>query len=274
MKSTDWNPHFDRLSPVFEPFRPLTKAIRKLNHWPTCWDLAQLKQQACSNAVTHSGLPVRFVSQVNTVRDDFAQQYESRIYQTGIVSTRPENWHDFFNALVWMTFPRAKAALNHMHYHALIHASQRKTQGRGSVRDAATLFDESGVVVLCTQAQLIELLRHHEWKEVFWWQRKTVMTSMRFVVFGHAVYEKSLNPYIGMTGKGVFFQVEEAFLQQPLVTRLRVVDQWLADFLLLRLSTTDDLSPVPVLGYPGWFDANGFGEFYDNQEYFRPRTRK
>ncbi|MCP5245377.1 MAG: DUF3025 domain-containing protein [Burkholderiales bacterium] len=273
MKPTDWNPFFDRLSPVFEPLKPLTEVISSVKNWPTCQDLENLKQQTGNDLVTHSGIPVRFVPQVNSGSDDFARQYESGIYQTGIVPTRPGNWHDFFNALVWMTFPLAKVALNRMHYHALTHAGQHKTQGRGAVRDAATLFDESGVIVLSSQARLIELLRQHEWKEVFWRQRKTVLTSMRFVVFGHAMYEKALNPYIGMTGKSVFFQVKEAFLQQPLTAQLRAVDQRLADFLLYRLSTTDDLSPVPVLGYPGWFDANGFSEFYDNQEYFRPRTK-
>lgn len=274
MKLTDWDPSFDRLSPIFEPFRPLTGVVGKLNHWPTCQDLEQLKQQTSNDVLTYSGMPVRFISQENATGNDFAQQYECRIHQTGTVSTRPESWHDFFNALVWMTFPLAKAALNHMHYHALVDASQQKLPGRGQLRDAATLFDESGVIVLSSQARLIELLRQHEWKEVFWWKRKTVLASMRFIVLGHALYEKALNPYIGMTGKGIFFQVEAVFFQQPLTAQLSVIDQWLADFLLQKLSSTADLSPVPILGYPGWFDANGFGEFYDNRQYFRPQTKK
>ncbi|MBL8391935.1 MAG: DUF3025 domain-containing protein, partial [Candidatus Accumulibacter sp.] len=35
--------------------------------------------------------------------------YETRIWLTGEVATRPDNWHDFFNALVWFAFPNTKA---------------------------------------------------------------------------------------------------------------------------------------------------------------------
>lgn len=270
MKLMDWNPHFDRLSPIFEPFWPLKEAIGKLANWPTCQHLNNLKQQISNEVITHSGFPVRFISEGDAANDDFAQQYEARVFLTGAVATRPENWHDLFNALVWLTFPHTKAALNQIHFQVLTHASQHKSSGRGMLRDAATLFDESGVIVLSSQIRLIELLRQHEWKEVFWWERNTVQTSLRFIIFGHALYEKALNPYIGMTGKSVFFQVEEAFLRQPLCAQQHAIDQWLVDFLLHKLSSTADLSPIPILGYPGWHIANDSSEFYDNRTYFRP----
>jgi hypothetical protein len=34
--------------------------------------------------------------------------YETRIWARGEVETRPGNWHDFFNALVWLSFPLSK----------------------------------------------------------------------------------------------------------------------------------------------------------------------
>ena len=143
-------------------------------------------------------------------------------------------------------------------------------QTRGPLRDAATLFDESGVVVLSSQSKWITLLRQHEWKTVFWRQRASVLSSLRFIVFGHALYEKALKPYVGMTGKGVFFQVEEAFITKPVAEQLKTVDQWLADFVLRKLSSSADLSPIPILGYPGWSEANASSDYYDNQWYFRP----
>ena len=33
----------------------------------------------------------------------------------GRVETRPDNLHDFFNALIWLAFPRSKARINAMH---------------------------------------------------------------------------------------------------------------------------------------------------------------
>lgn len=72
--------------------------------------------------------------------------------------TRTHNWHDLFNALVWLTFPGTKTTINARHYHALIDAMLDKGAAdaaqaaprskRGSVRDVNTLLDESGVVVV------------------------------------------------------------------------------------------------------------------------------
>jgi hypothetical protein len=35
-----------------------------------------------------------------------------------------------------------------------------------------------------------------------------------------------------------------------------------------------DLTPIPILGYPGWSIDNGNSAFYDNQQYFRPHPLK
>ena len=45
---------------------------------------------------TESGKPVRFVPPRK--KDTY---YEIRVYETGEVETRPDNWHDYFNALAW-----------------------------------------------------------------------------------------------------------------------------------------------------------------------------
>lgn len=279
MKKTEWDAHFFTQSPIFEPFLPLSAFISVFNTWPTFQDLNALKQQVSTGIATFSGMPVRFVPQVcestDSANDDSSVlPYERSIHLTGAVPTRPENWHDFFNALVWLIFPHAKAALNQIHIQSLDQAAQRKNAVRGPLRDAATLFDESGVIVLSSQSEWITLLRQHAWKTVFWQHRASVLTSMRFILFGHALYEKALNPYAGMTGKGVFFKVEEAFLQKPLTEQLQAVDRWLAGFLLRQLSSNADLSPIPVLGYPGWTEANACGDYYDDQQYFRPLVRR
>lgn len=281
MKTAEkWDAHFFDRSPAFEPFLPLSGQIAAFKNWPAFQDLNNLKQSMRADIATCSGMPVRFVSHSNEGKNSghsgntAIRQYENRIYLTGEVPTRKANWHDFFNTLVWLTFPRAKAALNHIHFQSLHNNAENQIEKRGPFRDAATLFDESGVIVLSSRPEWIMLLRQHEWKTVFWRHRASLPASMRFILFGHALYEKMLDPYVGLTGKGVFFEVDEAFLQKPLADRLRTVDHWLADFLLHTLSTTADLSPIPVLGYPGWVDANADSDYYDNQRYFRPPARK
>lgn len=41
--------------------------------------------------------------------------YEAYIYKTGEIPTR-DNFHDFFNALIWLRFPLIKQTLNHLQY--------------------------------------------------------------------------------------------------------------------------------------------------------------
>ena len=66
---------------------------------------------------TRSGKSILFIPQAIVKHRD-EKNYESKIYLTGQVQTRANNWHDFFNALVWKILPRAKLALNQLHYHA------------------------------------------------------------------------------------------------------------------------------------------------------------
>ncbi|SEM85732.1 DUF3025 domain-containing protein [Nitrosomonas marina] len=271
---TTWNPNFYNASPIFESLTPLAKNFQACCDWPSHQQLGFLLRETGICVKAGSGLPIQFVPQQPVNTKDRKQHYESRIFLTGKVSTRQENWHDFFNALVWITFPSAKAALNRIHYQELIHAQQTRVETRGPLRDAATLFDESGVVVLCSRPVLIELLKQHEWKKVFWQRRAAVLSSLRFIVFGHALYEKALKPYVGMTGKGLFIQVEDMFLRQSLSAQLRAVDSWLADFLLCRSFSSADLSPIPILGYPGWSRENMTEDYYENRQYFRPLKQR
>ena len=205
----------------------------------------------------------------------FEAQYEPRCYLNGEVSTRKHNWHDLFNALVWLTFPRTKAALNARHYDALIEEGHLGKAGRGAVRDVNTLFDESGVIVVHADAELAALLRDHLWKALFWQRRKQVLSGMRFYIFGHGLYEKALQPYVGMTGQGLLLAVEPAFFSWSLDQQMVHLDSLLADYLAAseHCRSTRELSPVPLLGMPGWDTNNESSDYYDNTAYFRPGRR-
>src|SRR5262249_3967183 len=68
--------------------------------------------------------PVRFVSAPVKRRRppgpvDRAELYDAMIAVRGVVPTRAGMWHDYLNALVWASFPRAKLAL-HRRQHAAI----------------------------------------------------------------------------------------------------------------------------------------------------------
>lgn len=266
----DWNSGFIGRSLLFAPLLPLAHYVQSQAHWPQCQNLNDWLTRQEKKILTHSGKTIRFVPQI-IGKQPTAQKYETKIYQTGEVPTRTNNWHDFFNALVWQTFPRTKSILNQIHFHAQQLDASSLIHNRCELRDAATLFDESGVIVVSAQPSLSRLLVNFEWKSLFWQQRAAVLQSMRFFVFGHSLYEKALNPYTGMTGKGIVFDVDQAFFTCTLAEQLKILDTLMISFLSNTRLSKSHLTPVPILGYPGWIEENQCEAYYDNKQYFRDR---
>lgn len=279
MKQTHkWNREALRQLPLFAPLHPLLTNFGA-DSFPTLQDCNALLAAQHPPITVQSGLPLRFVPQ-ESGKLPFERQYEPRCYLNGEVPTRTNNWHDLFNALVWLTFPKAKAAINARHYHALNQANDASTGSeRGAVRDVNTLLDESGVIVVYADSnsdtELAGLLRDFKWKELFWQRREQVRAGMGFYIFGHGLYEKALQPYVGMTGQGLLLAVEPAFFGWPLAQRLVYLDRLLASHLAEHghCRSTRDLAPVPLLGVPGWAVDNDSAEYYDNTAYFRSGRR-
>src|SRR5437764_15171669 len=100
----DWLAARERLHG--EIFAPLMPAIAKLpaERWPTHAELCALAE----GLVTSRGNPLRFVP-AREHDDRERRYYEVRIAETGEIETRERNWHDLFNALVWVTFPGAES---------------------------------------------------------------------------------------------------------------------------------------------------------------------
>ena len=229
----------------------------------------ELNALATPMLVSGSGAPIRFVPPAAPSRD-FAAQYEVRVFETGEVQTRPHNWHDLFNALVWLAFPKTKAVLNRHHYREI--RARRGERSRGTARDVLTLFDEGGVVVASSDKRLAALLRDFKWKELFWTCRTEVLRSMRFCAFGHAIYEKALDPYKGVTAKALILEVEPGLLEAPWARQLPELDARAAEYFsgARALASTQGLPPLPILGIPGWEPANEREDYYDDRTQFRP----
>lgn len=221
---------------------------------------------------TASGWPLRLVPPVPAL----AEPYELRLYQRGELEFRERNWHDLFNVLVWLTFPRAKAALNARHHAELAKPSATASRVRGPVRDALTLFDESGVIVLSADQELLDMIRGFRWKTLFCAHRGAVIGDMLFVPFGHALCEKALAPYRGMTGRALLMAVGREEIDRAPTERLRHIDgavaAWIADAQALRSPAA--LAPLPVLGVPGWCADNRWPAYYDDPDHFRSGRRR
>lgn len=274
MKQTlEWNTEALLRSPLFAPLHSIF-AVIKADGFPTLHDCNALLAARQPSITVQRGTPLRFVAQ-EVGKLPFEAQYEPRCYLTGEVQMRAQNWHDLLNAMVWLTFPKSKAVLNARHYDALMKERASGNPVRGAVRDVNTLLDESGVIVVYADAELAALLRNFQWKELFWQRREQVGAAMGFYLFGHGLYEKALQPYVGMTGQGLLLAVEQEFFSWKPAQQLTHLDSLLANYLAApeHCRSTRDLSPVPLLGVPGWAADNDSAAYYDNTAYFRPGRR-
>ena len=237
--------------PLFEPILPSLHLFGDRKHLPSIEEL---------NAVLNIE-QIRFVPE-GPVSADFNDGYEPRIFLRNEVQTRDNCWHDFFNALVWHRFAKTKRAINYLHYH--LQKSRYPSKHRLPAENLLTLFDENGVVIIARDPKLLDLIRAHEWHTLFWQQRAYIQEHTRVVVIGHALYEKALRPYIGMTANGLLFESTNLCSD--------TVDSLVAEFLLNKNTRLrpKDLSPLPILGMPGWHAQNENESFYANKDYFRP----
>jgi hypothetical protein len=100
---------------------------------------------------------------------------------------------------------------------------------------------------------------------------------MRFKVFGHAIHEKALAPYKGVTAKTLVVDVERDTLALPDEALTARLDERAAAHFAApgALDSTRSLHPLPILGVPGWTPENDAAAFYDDAAVFRPgRTRE
>ena len=215
--------------------------------------------------VTGGGVALRFVEPAGG-----PDGYEERAFLSGEIATRPGNRHDLFNALIWLVWPLAKAALNRRHHAALIAARRDGCAGRGAQRDALTQFDECGVVVAGTSSDLWQVLCAHRWREVFVERREELLRSTRFQVFGHASHDALAAPFAGLCGKALFIEVDAAWLELPVAAALAPLDSRLAALFDGGDFSPRDWQPLPLLGIPGATTDNEQPAYYDDTRQFRP----
>ena len=279
----DWDRGALLANPAFESLWPAI-ALCPAGRFPGIDDLSGLAQMCC--LTSGGGAALRFVSGDDSAHGVFDRQYEVRIYRDGEVPTRSGNVHDLFNALVWLGFPRTKAQLNRRHYESLMtrpgeqgaagaDSGSRGTpraadRSRGTPRDVLTLFDESGVIVACSEPELTGLLEGFEWKALFWSRRAEVQRAMRFFLFGHGIHEKALRPFKGITAKALVLAVSPGFCSMPLDLQLAEADERAAQWFSQPLGSTRMFAPLPILGVPGWEAANERESFYEDAAVFRP----
>jgi hypothetical protein len=217
---------------------------------------------------TGRGEPLAFIAQ-----DELppGAAYEAHIAATGCVPTR-HNLHDFFNALMWFSYPRIKATLNTRQSASIDALGVGPT--RGGMRDALTLFDENAVLFACSDPLMATALRGFDWRALFVDRRGAWGTCCEVRPFGHALLEKLIAPYRACTAHAWIVDVRPDYFSWQPDARDAWLDRTVADALAgADALTPRAFAPLPVLGIPGWWADNEAASFYDDTTVFRAGRR-
>ena len=225
------------------------------------------------------------------------QAYEAFIHAEQRIPTR-DNLHDFFNGLCWLRFGRSKRRLNQLQAQDI--ARQGVGQQRGALRDALTVFDENALLLQAPDG-LWQALSVRDWQSLFVRERQQ-WAQVRIDVFGHALLEKLVQPYVAITGHA--WRVAPAptapkvghndpAVPTPKHTHTHThtdtdtdtdtdmqgaahadakLDAWMCDSLHEDHLRRKAFAPLPVLGVPGWWAANENPAFYGQTQVFRLAT--
>lgn len=122
--------------------------------------------------------------------------YDVVIDARGEIPTRPGDWHDLLNALVWASFPRAKSRLSARQHR--LHRARAAARGpdartlpgaRTRAQDALALLDEGGALVLCARARLAPLEEALAASDLGALDEAEARGEARVLLFGHALFE-------------------------------------------------------------------------------------
>lgn len=154
-----------------------------------------------------------------------ALQYE-RVVQTGFIPTRDLS-HDWYNGQVWLAFPEVKQLINSRHIADANHPEGLPDgfagNGRSPLRDALTLFDESGGLFLTTEWSMCEALLAHDWITLLCEQRESWPSRARVLLVGHGLLDSMSKPHKGLCAKAVPVHVPSLDMGVPELDRKSVV---------------------------------------------------
>lgn len=198
-----------------------------------------------------------------------ALEYE-RLVQAGQIPTRDLS-HDWYNGQVWLVFPKVKQLINARHIEDADRFKETKdplsANGRSRLRDALTLFDESGALFLTTEWSMCHALLEHDWTTLLLAKRETWAARSRVLLFGHGLLDAMSKPHKGLCAKAVPVYVPSLDLAQPELQRLMLL-------LVEQLRDPGNLSPLPVMGVPGWFAESEVPGFYDDPAVYRGKPTR
>ena len=191
--SAGFRPRIYDESPWYWPISPLLARFDALGRFPRPEELSALYRERSEPL----GLPaLTFVAATKSRKKrprsepiDPTELYEGRVLERAEVPTRLDDWHDLFNALSFIVFPRAKRALHARQYRIMKArigpGDRRLPNARTREQDALSLFDEGGICIAAPRAltSAMHEIDDHALRQ------QLARASVRVIPFGHALYE-------------------------------------------------------------------------------------
>lgn len=226
-------------------------------------DVEALNQSSINFSHAYTGKPLVFAKQTAELLND-GMHYEQRIFQRGLIATRENNWHDLFNAMMWLKYPKIKSALNARQW-SDIEGHGLKT--RTPAQCAMTLFDEAGAIVTMPD-EMLACWKQHDWHGLFinhaddWRQGRA-----RVAVFGHALLDHALVTETLLVAK--CFVLEDKSDLPACFNRI-------ADAIHTgnSLRANSELRTLPLCGISGWHSVTDSAVFVKTAACFSPLSAK
>ena len=263
----------DWAQPWWQDYRALGQPIaRRILSGEAVWQAlnahpAQMERTERTAQTAHADWSVSFVPQADLPPE---QAYEAHIFQTHRVPTRC-GAHDFFNGLIWQHWPQTKRVLNALQWAQIEKDGVQKT--RGPLRDALTLLDENGALLIAPQA-IWDALVTRDWVTALHTHR-SLWASARLYIVGHALLEqlllfprKSLTAHLWLPTPA--FQDMVSAIPHTAGMRTALDAAWAQALASDGALAHKPFTPLPVMGTPGWVADNADAAYYADTAVFRP----
>lgn len=231
-----------------------------------------------SQFINANSQPIEFIPQ-SQLPDGTA--YEEHIFSTGKIPTR-DNLHDYFNACIWFTFLKTKILLNQLQFQVI--QTDGIQSSRGKIRDALTLFDENGAVLVTCNNEIDDAINSFSWKKAFIEHRDDWNASYKqnsqaqaeVYVFGHALLEQLVEPRKPLCAHAITIKVDQEWFAQTPEEKIKTLDALMYQQFIHTSSdlNTRSFQPLPVLGIPHFWQENENPSFYEDEFVFRSGRRK
>jgi Protein of unknown function (DUF3025) len=198
-----WDARFCLRSPLYAPIEEVASAFAGFDEWPAVTDIDAALAEKAGIHFQEQPPRVRRRRRGRRLPIEAESLYDARISLAGWVPTRARNWHDFLNALVWASFPRAKHAFHarqHAAVAARIQAGDRVLPGvRTRELDGLAILDEGGLLLLVEDSLEKNLTDWIDRKDFAAIRSAIVERRVAALPFGHALYETLLGGHAAAT---------------------------------------------------------------------------